>query len=221
MEEFFIGSGWLRSFVLGTYLFQIAGLIFFHIPSSVSTTKSITRRLALKGEPAENCRPAGEHISEIKMLLLGFMAFSALIISLLPLIVFIFPEFYTHLWQLPLGHFLFVRILSAGLLVFGNSLSLVAILTLRRKVTFHRIGETEKLLTDGIFGIIRNPIVVSLGMIFFGLVLAVPSFVMLLGFMLFALNQHFRIKEEEEYLIYRERVGRYFPKILRINWRLE
>ncbi len=222
MKELSSGTDWLGVLVFGTYLFQMIELVFLPVPSSLSTTKMFSKRFGMAGETAKENKSRGEDLSDVRMTLWSSVAFSALILSLFPGIVFIFPRFYAHLWPIPISQFLAVRILSGSLLIFGNVLTLTAVLTLRRYTAFQSTGEAERLITGGLFGIIRNPIVVGLGTIFLGLVLSVPSFVMFSGFFLFVMNQNFRIKKEEEYLgrrfgeeylIYEATVGRYFPKI--------
>lgn len=222
MKELSSGTDWIGVLVFGTYLFQMIELVFLPVPSSLSTTKMVSKRFGTAGATAKENQSRGEDLSDVRMTLWGSVALSAFIISLLPAIVFIIPRFYAHLWPISISQFLAVRILSGSLLILGNVLTLSAVLTLRHHTAFQSIGEAERLVTGGLFGIIRNPIVVGLGVIFLGLMLAVPSFVMFSGFILFVLNQNFRIKREEkylerrfgeEYLSYEATVGRYFPKI--------
>jgi protein-S-isoprenylcysteine O-methyltransferase Ste14 len=87
--------------------------------------------------------------------------------------------------------------------------------------SFHNFGETKKLYTGGIFGFVRNPITLGLVLIYGGFILALPSGVMILGFVIFLLNSSRRIKMEEhylersfgdQYLQYKKRVGKYWPK---------
>jgi protein-S-isoprenylcysteine O-methyltransferase Ste14 len=89
-------------------------------------------------------------------------------------------------------------------------------------VRFHEFGETVQLHTAGIYRHIRNPITLGLAAIFTGFVLARLSVVMLIGFCIFLLNSNYRIKMEEvylertfsdDYVQYKNTVGKYFPKI--------
>jgi protein-S-isoprenylcysteine O-methyltransferase Ste14 len=142
---------------------------------------------------------------------------------MIPLLTIVFPV---------VNHYLlpFVKIppstalsmISAGLLVLGNSLTFIAVGTLRANVSFHDFGETARLYTEGIYGTIRNPITLGLGTVFAGFVLARPSVAMLIGWIIFALNSRYRIHMEEVYLEktfgndyhkYKDATGKYFPKM--------
>ena len=147
---------------------------------------------------------------------------AVLALSMVPLLTVLFPATYTFLFPFmdipPLAG---LAVISAGLQVVGNTLTYIAVATLRTHVSFHEFGETRRLYMAGIYGMIRNPITVGLATIFAGFVLARPSAVLVIGWALFLLNSHYRIRMEEvylekafgnDYLQYKNSVGKYFPK---------
>jgi protein-S-isoprenylcysteine O-methyltransferase Ste14 len=69
--------------------------------------------------------------------------------------------------------------------------------------------------------LVRNPITLGLATVLAGFVLARPSAVLIMGWLLFVFNSQYRIKMEEvylektfgnDYLQYKSSVGKYFPK---------
>ncbi len=146
---------------------------------------------------------------------------AVIIVSMVPMTALLLPGVYTYLWPLFESPPKVLRIISALLLVVGNFITGLAVFTLKKHVTFHNFGETKKLYTGGIFGFVRNPITLGLVLIYGGFILALPSGVMILGFVIFFLNSSRRIKMEEhylersfgdQYLQYKKRVGKYWPK---------
>jgi protein-S-isoprenylcysteine O-methyltransferase Ste14 len=210
MDALLSTESWLSPIVIGAYLFQVIMLVFFPVPSSFSTISLLSKGGIRKG----------------KTLVLALLAVSASMIALLPLGVLFYPKFFRYLLMMPIAGQGFTTVLSAFFLSLGNGLMLPAVLILRRKAALNRAGETERLVTTGLFGAIRNPIAAGIGLVFIGLILAFPSYVMLSGFIAFAFNQNCRITMEEadlekrfgrQYLIYKENTGRFFPAIRRLG----
>jgi len=82
--------------------------------------------------------------------------------------------------------------------------------------------QKTKLITSGPYGFCRNPAYVGVYLSFFRIFLLLPSVIYLIGFCLFLINQHFRILQEEKFLAgsfgaeyeqYKQRAGRYLPRI--------
>ena len=213
---------WLDFFIIATYIAQIYQVCFFAVPSAGSTAEMLVNRKH-KSRPTE--RHPGATVVHSAPQMIGAIGatLAVLAASMLPLLAVVFPVVNHYL-------LLFIKlppstaqsIVSAGLLLLGNSLTFIAVGTLRANVSFHDFGETTRLYTGGIYRAVRNPITLGLGIIFAGLVLARPSVVMLIGWIIFALNSHYRIHMEEVYLEktfgndyrhYRDRVGKYFPKV--------
>lgn len=207
------GRGLLCALLALAYGLQLVQVCLLPVPSSFSTWSLLT-----SGQYAEE--PGNQAPSGPRLLLLAAAAGGALLAALLPLLVCVFPALYPALlplatpgpWNLAL---------ASLLLLFGNGLSLVAVLTLRARATFDASGETEVLLTRGIFRLVRHPVLVGLGAIYLGLLLLLPSLLMAIGFVLFVSNARVRMAYEEarlarrfgaSYQNYAAKVGRLGPK---------
>ena len=191
---------WLDYFIIATYIAQIFQICFYAVPSAGSTCEMLFN-LKKKSVAA---------------------TLAVLVVSMVPLLTLLFPKLNAYLLPLIKMPSLGLSIISACLLISGNSLTYIAVATLKTHVRFHEFGETAQLHTAGIYRYVRNPITLGLAAIFTGLLLARPSVVMLLGWVIFLLNAAYRIKMEEvylersfsdDYLQYKQEVGRYFPKI--------
>jgi protein-S-isoprenylcysteine O-methyltransferase Ste14 len=110
---------------------------------------------------------------------------------------------------------------SAAALLSGNGLVSAAALHLKRRTTFGPDGQSATLVTDGIFGMVRHPIVLGMGVIYLGFFLALPSPWLLLGLLAFGYHQKRRLTGEEtllakrfgtDYDAYRNRVGGLWPR---------
>ena len=213
---------WLDYVIIATYIAQIYQICFFAVPSAGSSAEMLTNRKR-KSMSAQRHPAAAVAQSTPKILGAVCATLVVLIVTMIPLVTILFPTLNRYLLPFmdvppPAG----LSIISAGLLLIGNSLTYIAVATLRTRVTFHDFGETTRLHTGGIYRLVRNPITVGLVVIYSGFVLARPSMVMLIGLIVFVLNAHFRIKMEEvylekafgiDYLAYKHRVGKYVPKV--------
>lgn len=217
---------WLDYFIIATYIAQIYQVCFFAVPSAGSTAEMLSNRKR-KSMSAER-HPGATVVHATPQMVVAIGAtLAVLTAAMIPLLTVVFPVVNRYLLPFakippPTG----LSIISAGLLLLGNSLTFIAVATLRANVSFHEFGETKRLYTDGIYRTVRNPITLGLGIIFCGFVLARPSVVMLIGLIIFALNSHYRIHMEEvylettfgnDYLQYKEATGKYFPKMGRYN----
>jgi protein-S-isoprenylcysteine O-methyltransferase Ste14 len=208
-------------FILATYAFQIIMVCFFPVPSAASTVEMLFK-LGKDSQLSLN-HPAKLAIqSAPRMLVLVAATIAVIIAALIPLLTIIFPPTVAYLFPFVKARPNILTTLSILLLIGGNVLTVVAVRTLRSHVTFHEFGEADSLHTAGIYGIIRNPITVGLAAIFTGFFLALPSVVMLLGFIVFLLNTAYRVGMEEtylertfgkEYVRYKRQVGKYFPNL--------
>jgi protein-S-isoprenylcysteine O-methyltransferase Ste14 len=158
--------------------------------------------------------------SPSKMIVLITATITVILTALIPLITIIIPPAAAYLFPFMKTQPNFLTFISALLIIGGNILTFAAVRTLRSNVTFHKFGEAKSLHTAGDYNIIRNPITVGLGAIFTGFFLALPSAVMLFGWIVFLLNSAYRVGMEEiylertfgqEYLRYKHQVGKYFP----------
>ena len=115
-----------------------------------------------------------------------------------------------------------VHTVALVLLLAGHAVMLAATFSLRPHLRrFEKTGKLQ-LKTDGIFGWCRHPIQAGFLLVLAGILLAVPAPAVLFGAALFVAFSHRRILQEEafltalfgeEYRAYRQRAGRYLPKI--------
>ena len=211
---------WLTIFIIATYAFQTILLIFLPVPSAGSTIEMLGN--VRKDNIISENHPAKTTVrSRPKLTMIIFATLFVTSTSLIPLITVFFPQARQYLFpfiKVPPNS---LMVISALLLMGGNALTFIAVRTLRSNVSFHDFGEAKQLHTTGIYGYVRNPITVGLATIFTGFFLALPSAIMLMGFIGFLLNSAYRVKMEEvylertfgeEFLGYRNQVGKYFPK---------
>ena len=212
---------WLDYFIIATYVAQIYQICFYAVPSAGSTCEMIfnlkRKSTSLKRHPS-----AAVIYSTPKMMVTATATLAVLAASMIPLLTVLYPHVNHYLLpfiNMPPSSSL--SIISAGLLLLGNSLTYIGVATLRLNVRFHDFGEATRLYAAGIYRYVRNPITSGLVAIFAGFLLARPSGVMLIGMILFLLNSHYRIKMEEvylertfsdDYLQYKKDVGKYFPQ---------
>ena len=113
-----------------------------------------------------------------------------------------------------------LMILGAGLTLLGTLIFLTAFFHLGSSIRLLIPEESEKtqLMTDGWYAHSRNPLYLGLHVAMIGWVFIFPSLLTVLALVVFLLNQHFRILQEEkfledefgeEYQEYKKRVRRY------------
>ena len=212
---------WPDYFIIGTYIAQTFQIFFYSVPSAGSTCEMLFN--LKKKSRVSNRHPAALVIqSKLKIVITAAVTLAVLVASMAPILTLLFPKLDPYLFPLMKTPSLGLSIISVCLLISGNSLTYIAVATLKAHVCFHNFGETVQLHTAGIYRHVRNPITLGLAAIFTGFVLARPSVVMLLGLAIFLLNAGYRIKMEEvylertlsdDYLQYKNNVGKYFPKI--------
>lgn len=212
---------WLDYFIIATYAAQIIQICFYSVPSAGSTFEMLFK--VRKNPASATNHPASTAIkSTSKIIFMLAATLAVLLASMIPGFTLLFPQTNRYLLPLIEKPWPSLSIISALLLIYGNIITFVAVAALRNQVRFHEFGEATRLYTAGIYRYVRNPISLGLAAIFAGFAFTRPSVVMLIGFGVFLLNSNFRIKMEEVYLQktfgnqyaqYRDRVGRYFPKI--------
>ena len=213
MESLPIASTALRCLAGATILFQIGLLAAVPIPSPVSS-----RRVWARGRG--NASPGDRVPTEpFAARLLPIAALAGLLAVATAVI-----------WPGGTGNYLLpagtrapggLAAISVACLAAGNVLIAVAVFTLRRRSVFDAAGQSEELVTGGVFGLMRHPIVGGLGLIYLGFFLALPSPLVLVGLICFGWHQHRRLAAEEvllenrfgpAYRQYRCRVGHFWPK---------
>ena len=79
------------------------------------------------------------------------------------------------------------------LAILGRLVTIKGALTIRR-------NQQGSLITNSIFKFSRNPIVLGMHLTIIGLIVCYPKWYLWIGFVLYFLNMHFKIKIEERYL---------------------
>lgn len=195
-----------------TYGLQAVQICLLPVPSSFSTFALLSRRLHGEGMRGG--------VSLVRLTLLAAGATGSLLIAFVPLAVCLRPSLQAAF--LPLFAVSAAFLLCGSLLlVAGSAMSLAAVLTLRRRARFDASGETEILITTGIFRLNRHPVLVGLGLIYLGFFLLLPSITLAVGLLLFLVNARARIEFEEAelsrrfgqtYQAYAARVGLLGPR---------
>lgn len=197
------------------YGLQAVQLCLLAVPSSFSTFSLLNRRL--------NGDSSSGGLSLFSLLFFAACAIGAMLAALIPLVVCLAPGLYPHFLPFAPGS-ASSRLLGCLLLVWGSAMSLAAVLTQRRRARFDAGGETEILITTGIFRLSRHSILAGLGLIYLGFLLLLPSVILAVGFLLFLVNAGFRMDLEEaelsrrfgkDYQAYAARVGRLGPRFFR------
>ena len=182
-------EGWLIGGLLTlTYGLQAVQILWLPVPSSFSTWSLMIRRW-------QGGSPSGG-LALGRLVFLATCATGALVGGLLPLAVCLAPGLYPAL--LPLfAPRLPLTLIACLLLVLGSGMSLAAVLTLRAQAVFDASGESEVLITSGIFRLCRHPVLVGLGAIYLAFCLLLPSGILVGGFLLFLVNARARMAFEE------------------------
>ena len=214
MESLPIASTVLRIIAGLTILFQIGLLAAVPIPSPVSSRRVWAQRAG------EEASPAGDRATDP---FAAWLLPAAALAGLLAVVIAV-------VWPGGAGNYLLpagmqapggLAAISGACLVAGNVLIAVAVFTLKRRAVFDDTGQSEALVTGGVFGLMRHPIVGGLGLLYLGFFLALPSPLVLVGLICFGWHQQRRLAAEEvllenrfgvPYRQYRCRVGRFWPK---------
>ena len=214
MESLPIASTALRCLAGATMLFQIGLLAAVPIPSPVSSRRVWARCAGEEAYPVDD-RPSDPFAAR----LLPVLALAGLVAFVIAVV-----------WPGGAGEYLlpagtrapaWLAAVSGACLGAGNVLIAVAVFSLRRGAVFDDMGQSEQLVTGGVFSLMRHPIVGGLGLIYLGFFLALPSPLLMGGLVCFGWHQHRRLAAEEvllenrfgsSYGQYRSRVGRFWPR---------
>jgi len=214
MESLPIASTALRCLAGATMLFQIGLLAAVPIPCPVSSRRVWAQRTGEEAYPVDD-RPADPFAARL-------LPVAALAGLLAVVIAVIWPGGAGD-YLLPEGTLApdWLATISGACLLAGNALIAVAVFTLKRRAAFDDAGQSEQLVTGGVFSLMRHPIVGGLGLIYLGFFLALPSPLLMVGLVCFGWHQQRRLAAEEvllenrfgpSYGQYRSRVGRFWPR---------
>lgn len=208
MHEVPLASTTLRLMTAATFAVQVGLLAAAPIPSPVSTRRMWRRR---SGTRPDRSDPPATRLPPLAALAGMLLVLAAVVYS--DLITFVVPAGI----RVPTG----LHTAAVLSLLAGNLLVAAAALTLKRRTVFDAGGQSTDLITDGVFGLVRHPIVLGMGLIYLGFFLALPSPWVCVGLVGYGLHQHRRLSAEEallearfgtRYRAYRRRVGPLGPR---------
>ena len=213
MDGLPIASTALRFLVGATLVVQMGLLVAVPIPSPVSS-----RRVWAQHAEEEASSVADRPTDPFAARLLPVLALAGL---LAVVIAVIWPGGAAE-YLLPAGTRApaWLATISGACLVAGNLLIAGAVFALKRHTVFDDAGQSEQLVTRGVFGFMRHPIAGGLGLIYLGFFLALPSPLLMGGLISFGWHQQRRLAAEEgllekrfgrPYEDYRRRTGHFWP----------
>ncbi|MBN2519369.1 MAG: isoprenylcysteine carboxylmethyltransferase family protein, partial [Bacteroidales bacterium] len=114
-----------------------------------------------------------------------------------------------------------IQWIASSIISLGTIILIIAGINLGNAVRIHSPVEETNLVTAGIYGIIRNPVVLGVFLYGFGILLLIPNLAALFMFITMIYGYNFKVNLEaedlymrfgEEWEKYCSRVGKYFPK---------
>jgi len=155
------------------YLSFIIEFLLWPVPSEAST-----------GQLLNSWRSNRTKHNLIYLVIFVFNAF----FTLAPLVVSLYSLFYRDLFQIDL----FTNI--------GLTLAWIGrVVSVSGAYTLHK-SNLKFMVTHSMFKWSRNPISLGLFITFFGLLLVIPHFLMIIGYIVFVLNINYKISIEEKFL---------------------
>ncbi len=177
------------------YLSIALELLVFHVPSVASTVNI--------WKPSEQLLA---FYSKKFRALFQLPKFKKIIVFVLPLVLiyitFFFPLFHFW-WQADSSYLLFLPtdvsyMLGIALILLGRWVTFSSVLTIREEN--RQEGNSFKLHTDSLFARTRNPGLVGMYFFFAGLWACIPSWIFLLGILVYIAHMHFKVLMEEDFL---------------------
>jgi protein-S-isoprenylcysteine O-methyltransferase Ste14 len=116
----------------------------------------------------------------------------------------------------------YIKWIAVSLITIATVIEIVAGLTLRKSGRIHSPTEKTKLIKTGIYGIIRNPVVLGLFLYGLGILLLNPNLLGLFMIVLLIYGYNFKVDTEAKKLKevfgdkwddYCKKVGKYFPRL--------
>jgi len=214
MDALPITSTTVRWLAGGTIVFQAGLLLAVPIPSPVSIRRV---RARLRSGRASATASGPDDGLAMRLLPVGTAA------GLLAVIAAVIWPAGAATWLLPAGSRFPGWLAPAGglCLLTGNGLIAAATASLKQNTVFDAAGQSRRLVTDGVFGLMQHPILSGTAVIYLGLFLIFPSPLLLAGLACYGWHQGRRLAAEEAlleqhfgppYRDYRRRVGRFGPR---------
>jgi len=148
---------------------------------------------------------------------------STLILFGLWIIYIINPDISSLLLSIkPLTGLVYIKWIAVSLITIATIIEIISGLTLGKSGRIHSSTEKTKLIKTGIYGIIRNPIVLGLFLYGLGILLLNPNLLGLFMIILLIYGYNFKVNTEAKKLKemfgdrwdeYCKKVGKYFPRL--------
>ncbi len=204
----------LTAFIVLIYTSILVEIIFFHVPSAASTYQ-------LFFFDSDDHKTGGllSNVHNLplaqKFLILFVPALISLTVYCLPLILVFSPALKIHFYPIYILEQNYLIYSGLLLTVFGRGVSMHAVFRIRHRSSQN--GNDFPLITDSIFRLSRNPVLIGMYITFSGLFLVFPSFVLAIGFSIYISNMHFRVLLEEDFLKhkFRDRYENYLSRTRR------
>jgi len=202
--------------IIGVYLLQGIELVFFPLPSEVSTYEIFAGNG--KNDDAET---VARFTSAAHFLIAVAGTALSVVTFFIPGAILVYPP--VHQYLIPFNSLELPITFIAGLasMILGSLLTLVAVIQISRFKSANPTG--TKIYQEGLYRYSRHPISLGLILIAVGFLLRLPSAGMLAGTVIFIINVMARVRWEEQVLRarhgkaiqrYYESAGRFWPKKL-------
>jgi protein-S-isoprenylcysteine O-methyltransferase Ste14 len=116
----------------------------------------------------------------------------------------------------------YIKWIAVSLMTFATAIEIISGLSLGKSGRIHSPAEKTKLITKGVYGIIRNPIVLGLFLYGLSLLLLNPNLLSLVMILFLVYGYNYKVNTEakkleemfgEQWNTYCKNVGKYFPKL--------
>jgi len=193
--------------IIVVYLSILVELTILHVPSVASTLQLFYYSdTTLDG-------PLMTRVKSWSVWLKSFALFVPTVISiglyLLPLLFVFYPESKKWLHVSSMGST--YQVVGWMVVFLGRFLALFSVIQIRKANS--QTNNEFSLKTSGWFGFSRNPILIGMYVTYLGWLILFPNVTMVVGFIIYFANMHFRIVLEEDFL--RQKFGKQFEDYLR------
>ena len=117
----------------------------------------------------------------------------------------------------------YIKWIATSIMTVATAIEIISGLSLGKSGRIHSPSEKTKLITKGIYGIIRNPIVLGLFLYGISILLLNPNLLSLVMIVFLLYGYNFKVNTEakkleemfgEQWNAYCKNVGKYFPKLI-------
>lgn len=199
-------------------VFRVISLINLCLVIASFSLKIITAKAAGSGKIIGTKKTRNTVMSALLVVssIILFLLWISQIINFSPLNRFFSPPLLSDCLALDIAALVFICA--------GTALEILSVLTINESFRIHSPGENEKtnLVTHGIYGVIRNPIVCGIFCYAFGVMFFNPGILTLAMFILVVISYNHKVDVEaadlekrfgNEWDNYCGRTGKYFPRL--------